>query len=330
MRLADIKSLVPYGSSLLPFWLHSENQLKKLETAVNNEALKHSQSANSCEINESENKSQENICETTANEKNPASTSLEFDGSDHATICKEVVEADETEIQLDNFSNVPPCSAEDVDMDVEMEVENELGVHNGPDHSIPPIPHEQHDSRESKEEFDIPQPPNEEWIPPPPPDDEPLPPPPPDEPPESAVTLPPSELHTAQPYTYGEQYSYTYPGSGFEYYGQTNSLTTEVPSNGYYVDANGCQVAAPLPTLYYAAVPNLYPDPTLVVNPSEPATYYTLQKGIASDQTEPSTEVPSISASTVKRSASLVSAPVVATTVALTEPVPKVQPKGKI
>ncbi|XP_076930905.1 uncharacterized protein LOC143595873 [Bidens hawaiensis] len=60
IRLTDIKSLVPYGSSLLPFWLHSENQLKILESSVNNEVLKYSQLTNTGEINETKDRFQEN------------------------------------------------------------------------------------------------------------------------------------------------------------------------------------------------------------------------------------------------------------------------------
>ncbi|KAK7289608.1 hypothetical protein RIF29_03368 [Crotalaria pallida] len=35
IRLADFKSLASYGSSLLPFWLHSDRQIKLLESVVN-------------------------------------------------------------------------------------------------------------------------------------------------------------------------------------------------------------------------------------------------------------------------------------------------------
>ncbi|KAL5737250.1 hypothetical protein ACOSP7_030011 [Xanthoceras sorbifolium] len=37
IRLSDIKSLLSYGSSLLPFWLHSERQLERLEGAIDEE-----------------------------------------------------------------------------------------------------------------------------------------------------------------------------------------------------------------------------------------------------------------------------------------------------
>ncbi|GLT79555.1 hypothetical protein SLA2020_510380 [Shorea laevis] len=36
IRLSDIKSLLSHGSSRLPFWVHSERQLKRLEDAINN------------------------------------------------------------------------------------------------------------------------------------------------------------------------------------------------------------------------------------------------------------------------------------------------------
>ncbi|XP_077237545.1 WW domain-containing protein isoform X2 [Tasmannia lanceolata] len=35
IRLSDCKALSSYGSSLLPFWLHSETQLKRVESAIN-------------------------------------------------------------------------------------------------------------------------------------------------------------------------------------------------------------------------------------------------------------------------------------------------------
>ncbi|KAI3769118.1 hypothetical protein L6452_00217 [Arctium lappa] len=411
IRLADIKSLVPYGSSLLPFWLHSEDHLKKLEAAINNQVLKCSQLSKVAEMNEAANKLQENVCEAAANEKNAASTSFGFDASDHASLSKdtekvlsgasgvcteipylfvdgtprgETVEDHGNAVSADIAPNPGLNSSEDVDMDVEMEVEDaipfrdETGAHNvvQPDQAILSNPPSK---SPGFEEFEVPPPPNDEWIPPPPPGDEPLPPPPPDEPQEVPFPPPTSEMQTAQSYSYGEQYNYTYPGTSFDYYGPTNT----VPSNDYYVDANGCQVAAPLAALYYATAPHPYPDATSVVNPGEPVTYYTLQEGsvptapvigsvetsglhksvhesIASDQTEsitawndkplsssqvevtvvdrqigkPSTEVPSVSSSThvpvtsaVTRDVSVVSAPAVSTTVASTEPVPKVQPK---
>ncbi|KAJ9562729.1 LOW QUALITY PROTEIN: hypothetical protein OSB04_007889, partial [Centaurea solstitialis] len=231
-------------------------------------------------------------------------------------------------------------------MDVEMEVEDaipfrdETGARNAvqPDQSNPSNP-----PTESPkfEEFEVPPPPNDEWIPPPPPDDEPLPPPPPDE---------PHEVLSLHRHRRCRQHSHTLTENNIIIHTQGPVLTTmtnTVPNNDYYVDANGCQVAAPLATLYYSAVPHPYQEATSVVNPGEPVSYYTLQEGSVptapvietSDKIEsitaiPSTEVPSISStihvsatSAVARDVSVVSAPAVSTTVASTEPVPKAQPK---
>ncbi|KAM1099101.1 hypothetical protein TB2_005623 [Malus domestica] len=40
IRLFDIKSLLSHGPSLLPFWMHSERQLKQLESAIKDETSK--------------------------------------------------------------------------------------------------------------------------------------------------------------------------------------------------------------------------------------------------------------------------------------------------
>ncbi|KAL8237603.1 hypothetical protein R6Q59_018684 [Mikania micrantha] len=315
IRLADIKSLVPYGSSLLPFWLHSENQLKNLESCINNEVLKCSEFSNVGEVNVPDRRFQENISESQEKASPP---DTDPNGSHH--------------------------SVEDDDMDVDMEVED-TAAHSrddaGPHLNQPtsPILLEHLDSRGSEQESGTPLPPKDDWIPPPPPpDEEPLPPPPPDEPTEPIIQPPSSEMQTTQPYSYGEQYSFAYPGSGFEYYGQTNN---PISNNSYYIDANGSHIAAPLPTVFYAPV----------LNP-EPATYYTLQEGalptapgtggietsglqnlvydnIVSDQpktstvmsTSVSTHVPE--SSSVPHDIPMVSAPAVAPT----ETVPKVQPK---
>ncbi|CAH1450992.1 unnamed protein product [Lactuca virosa] len=137
VRLADIKSLVPYGSSLLPFWLHSENHLRKLESAINNEILEHSQSPN-----EAEKKVEENMNEATASEK-------------------------EEENENENENAIPQADTDD-DMDVEMEVEDEPVVQNRPqseeESEIPPPPND---------EWVPPPPPDDEPLPPPPPDEQP-------------------------------------------------------------------------------------------------------------------------------------------------------------
>src|SRR4051812_76422 len=39
IRLSDFKSLASYGSSLLPFWVHSDRKIKVLESLINDELL---------------------------------------------------------------------------------------------------------------------------------------------------------------------------------------------------------------------------------------------------------------------------------------------------
>ncbi|PQQ20333.1 uncharacterized protein Pyn_16907 [Prunus yedoensis var. nudiflora] len=50
IRLFDFQSLLSYGSSLLPFWMHSERQLKRVESAINDEMSKISKSVQMDEV----------------------------------------------------------------------------------------------------------------------------------------------------------------------------------------------------------------------------------------------------------------------------------------
>lgn len=45
IRLSDIRSLASYGSSLLPFWVHSDRQIKLLESVINDDLLRTAKSA---------------------------------------------------------------------------------------------------------------------------------------------------------------------------------------------------------------------------------------------------------------------------------------------
>uniref|UniRef100_A0A5B6YZF6 WW domain-containing protein n=2 Tax=Davidia involucrata TaxID=16924 RepID=A0A5B6YZF6_DAVIN len=60
IRLSDIKSLLSYGSSLFPFWVHSERQLKQLESKINDELSQFYKSARMSEVEETHN-SQESM-----------------------------------------------------------------------------------------------------------------------------------------------------------------------------------------------------------------------------------------------------------------------------
>lgn len=52
IRLSDIKSLLSCGSSLLPYWEHSERQLKRLEDAINNKIYQLAKSVAMDELDE--------------------------------------------------------------------------------------------------------------------------------------------------------------------------------------------------------------------------------------------------------------------------------------
>ncbi|XP_022877742.1 uncharacterized protein LOC111395813 [Olea europaea var. sylvestris] len=189
-------------------------------------------------------------------------------------------------------------SGEEVDMDVDMEVEDTVASANpsiqdalGAESLLPSEQANLHNLLADQEHsvpgqiFSVPPPPPEDdWIPPPPPDDEPFPPPPPDveppplppdEPPETSVP-PPSHLELGQPFTYTGQYNLSYPGSSLDYYGQTN---TELAGASLYTNPEGSQVAVSHLPQYYDSVSNVYGAAPLVVNPVEPASYYSLQNG---------------------------------------------------
>lgn len=173
------------------------------------------------------------------------------------------------------LSELTPQTAEDVDMDVDMEVEDEVPASGSiardslVTECCAPVEQPIQESFVPPEAFDIPPPPDDDWIPPPPPDNEPIPPPPPDDPSElSYPPPPPIYFETVQPPSYMEQYSFSYPGSNFDYYGQA---TAEYPTPN---------VPVPQPPLYFEAMPSTYPGAApAVVNPIDPAAYYGLQDG---------------------------------------------------
>ncbi|KAK4398644.1 hypothetical protein Sango_1339900 [Sesamum angolense] len=153
-RLADIKALASHGSSLLHFWLHSEEQLKRLEAAVDGVIQCHSSS--SLSGLEGTLESSEDIgdgTETDSGEKKVLLAALESDAeyrdkksnfealSDGAAAmghvpskpCSSTYPVNnvggksdmiETEKESELMPNPALHSCEDVDMDVDMEVED--------------------------------------------------------------------------------------------------------------------------------------------------------------------------------------------------------------
>lgn len=305
-RLADMKSLGSYGSSLLPFWLHSQKQLQKLEIDVR-DALQSMESGQLKEVG-TENESHGHICnvsETNSIGKNVVCSSddsrvrdssettklqkNEMEVYSQGVLSMEVVSSNGclttyTDINLrgkaevdgivEHFEATPksllPC-AEEIDMDIDMEVEDThptsiCTVADPAQHHIP-----LEESAVVREMCSIPPPPEEDWIPPPPPDAEPFPPPPPDEPPEILYSQAP-DVESTNSFSYAEQYM-SYNGPIYGYYALAN---TDLPSSNLYVTAEASQPTLSHPPMYFEPVPNGYPA-TLAVNPVEPSGYYTFQ-----------------------------------------------------
>lgn len=163
IRLSDIKSLLPFGSSLLPFWVHCERHLKELEGAIDNEVSQLFKSADSTEIHEAEAphnswESEGNEIDADGNEKKVVSSSFDLPSADvyvtesqkdskNEVANNDVLQAEHVSVidyptahsgsgvggssgvhgvaqPTELTSNVVLHGGEDVDMDVDMEVED--------------------------------------------------------------------------------------------------------------------------------------------------------------------------------------------------------------
>lgn len=176
--------------------------------------------------------------------------------------------------------------AEDVDMDIEMEVDEEEPPMEQTASEQPasaqcvalsqPVPYSSH-------EASVPPPlPPEDWIPPPPPEDDAIPPPPLEEPPAQPSPPPPSYSETYPSFPYPDPYTMQYPVSAFEYYAPSVS---GAPGVAYYVPAEAAHVAEPQavapysdatvaqPVMYYDA-PAAVMAPASVISSSEASGFY--------------------------------------------------------
>ncbi|KAG5550952.1 hypothetical protein RHGRI_009391 [Rhododendron griersonianum] len=302
IRLSDIKSLMPFGSSLLPFWVHCERQLKVLESAIDNQVshifnyrqtleaeLPHKSRGSEGDEIEADGKERKVVCSASA-EVDVSSSVLKdskHEASNGNVFCADAIDYPASHSdsgsegtsgvhEATQLSELTPQTAEDVDMDVDMEVEDEVPASGliASDSLVAvccaPVEQPIQESFVPAEAFTIPPPPDDDWIPPPPPDNELVPPPPPDDPSEPSYPPPqPTYFETVQPLSYTEQYSFSYPGSNFQYYGQSS---TEYPTPNVPVSH---------PPLYFEALPSTYPGAApAVVNPVEPVVYYDLQDGV--------------------------------------------------
>lgn len=335
IRLSDFRSLSSYGSSLLPFWVHSDRKIKVLECLINVELLQTDKSEHDevedkhvpvaeefgeqpngvgqeSEVDHNENKGSfltsevSNGCQTDASVEALKDVSDKFSSDaqhiplsistgSHAETGLEVSTQIEATINPEESTHENVCNiGEDVDMDVDMEVEDmnssentvlDASVANDyvqTDQPFQSNPQIEYHSLLPEDAFVAPPPPDDEWIPPPPPDNEHMPPPPPPDDDQMPPLPPgdplatcyhviPSYTETGQSLSYA-QYNPSYLGASSEYYGQT---AAEVPTSNIYG-----QIAMQPAQLYYSAVPNIYSEsPQVMINPTDPVTYYEAQDG---------------------------------------------------
>ncbi|XP_016473971.2 uncharacterized protein LOC107795793 isoform X2 [Nicotiana tabacum] len=272
IRLADIRSLACNGLSLLPFWVHSERKIKLLDSEINQIRGQFLSGQHSdVEAGHESHRDSDHVHDATGEKPSHPTTgdASEKAGATGVTVHEE----------LTPQTVLHP--AEEVDMDVDMEVEDaepssSLTVGDAlhaPNHAPLDVPslsalQTKLESFVPEETPNVPPPPDEDWIPPPPPENEPFPPPPPDEPLDHTHALP-SDMESVQPFSY----NLAYPGSTFEYYGQTNS---EVASN-LYATSDG-QIAVSHQPLYYQ-IPDTYSAAPVAINHVDPSAYYGYQDG---------------------------------------------------
>ncbi|KAJ6800078.1 formin-binding protein 4 isoform X1 [Iris pallida] len=289
-RLSDCKALSSYGSSLLPFWWHSEAQLKQLESIIiSGEAYLYVQPNNSSNLEVPENstlKDELSLQSTGAGseavemDKNAASAINNCPASPNTTKVHEINQCleseDATEIHHSLGSEQKPenvakadsnvaseqlvtseLRAEedmDMDMDVEMEVDDDTSVGNmHTAKSSPPLEQLNHPDQSLAD--CPPLPPDEPSIPPPP-DEEWIPPPPPDS--EPAPPPPPEEPSSPScPPPYPDQIPYApYPDQYSMGYtvpvAQYYAPTAGDITNGsYYAQVEGSHLVEPQPPTYY-------------------------------------------------------------------------------
>ncbi|CAN4117836.1 unnamed protein product [Withania somnifera] len=272
IRLADIRSLACNGLSLLPFWVHSERKIKLLDSEINQ----------LCGLFLS---GQQNDVE--AGHESPRGNDHVHYANGEISSCTAIGDASEEggAAGVTVHGNLTPQTvlhlAEEEDMDVDMEVEDTepsrsstvCDALHAPSHA--PLDGPSMSAQQTKLESSvleqtprIPPSPDEDWIPPPPPDNEPFPPPPPDEPLDD-THAPPSDIESVQPFPY----NLAYPGSTFDYYGQTNP---EVASSLYATSDS--HIAVTHHPLYYQ-IPTTFSVAPVEVNQVDSSAHYAHQDG---------------------------------------------------
>ncbi|CAL9098098.1 unnamed protein product [Musa textilis] len=296
-RISDCRALSSYGSSLLPFWWHTETQLKQLESVISREEasfvaeksilLSVGAASEVVEkISTANGENHQSVLDTTATVVQTDEHMPDIEGTMIKGFSSGLTSKNLGVEGVHSVSNVE-SHTEDVDMDVEMEVDDEtITVHTAAQHyssttecpaSVEPAIPTDTSSVVSPsvpaDEPSIPPPPDEEWIPPPPPDSE-LIPPPPEDPPLPSYPPPYAE---AIPPPFEDQYSLGYGVPSYEYYAPAVS---EVTSVSYYVHADGSHISESVqPSYYEPLVSSSYPELVADVHSVEPITYYGISGG---------------------------------------------------
>ncbi|CAL8998654.1 unnamed protein product [Prunus brigantina] len=231
IRLFDFQSLSSYGSSLLPFWMHSERQLKRVESAINDEMSKISKSVQTDEVeaahasfSQGETNFQESVgCKAEADQvetlddfhATPSVDTLAIVSKESSGVNAEHVsefgsptrhmesgvseQVNGVAVPIESTTKNDFCAGEEVDMDVDMEVEDSNSAGNTAIayalNATEFAPSEQpiNPSPPSVYTSSVPE---DTFTIPPPPDEEWIPPPPPDN---EQVPPPPPDEPPPQP-----------------------------------------------------------------------------------------------------------------------------------
>ncbi|PKA51203.1 hypothetical protein AXF42_Ash010643 [Apostasia shenzhenica] len=290
IRISDCRALAAYGTTILPFWWHTEAKLKLLESAIDK-----------CEASV---QTQEYVTSDTGHLISQDNSHSEFteQGEDHigtSVAASEKYENENTSTErtspkapqgrehlIDNVAEVNPChdsvnfvptlaNSSDDDMDVEMEVDESP--------SVPTVTGGPLDGSNIAN-------PQDDWIPPPPPESESLPPPPP---PESEMDPPEEQPSATFPsYTYPDHYNVGFSIPPYDYY---SSAVSEVPNGTYYTCTEGSQLTeSERPAYYDPLAGSCLPEAASIsVDPVLSATYYDVANTSVSSEpvfnsTEPS------------------------------------------
>ncbi|KAH7660260.1 WW domain-containing protein [Dioscorea alata] len=312
IRISDCKALSSYGSSLLPFWWHTEVQLKQLESVIGKEESSQLIAFQSCneQTGDKVTVSSESLgtrSETVGknegtgalvlNDNSPSRYATKDGQSEMSNVSgsraggteqtlsgptfqgsrdeKEPgeIEADQTVLSVEMVNKVGTSAIEDVDMDVEMEVDEDI-----------PVDQTAGAGRSIGEGPTLLEQQTQTSLStteraPPPPEEEWIPPPPPES---EAIPPPPTEEPPTSPIP--PPFPETQPLHSYQEQFNTGytvptydfytPTVNEVGNNGYYASVEGCHIAEQATPYYGPVAANAFPHLAADVSSVEPVVYY--------------------------------------------------------